>query len=578
MAFTYELIDGQRVETNVASAFRRMAADFKRDTGCTLHVRSGTRTDQEQINIFLSRYVTAGNVNGRKVYDTRVWNGTRYYRVSAAGTVAVPKTSNHEENGPNGPRSIDIYDSGSDAGVTSRGSARDKWMERNAGNYGFENEGYNFSEPWHKTYRGTIGGSGGGGGAGFSQEVQNQQAWMKSLGIDIGSYGADGIPGPDYRAAVKVYQQMLVPFGYTGLIDGQWGSGTQTAHEKLYAEKTNPSAFPPFPLPANQWFGPEQGGNNSISGHYSHSEDLKRWQQRMKDRGWIIDPDGRYGPKGSNSTDTQTGSTAKAFQREKGLKDDGLIGPATWNAAWTAPVTPPTTPPTPVDPNPPTTPGNVLDPAAPWKNQKVDSPLASWIGSPNYNNGSAPARPKKDWIVLHWFGSDASLAGNDSHFQNPGKIVNGRGTEASSQYGVGADGTIHQYVLEKDYAHTNGHTEANARSITIEHEGGPNKPITQKTIDASIKLVADIAKRNGIAKLVWLQNIFPHNHFVATQCPGNLDVSAIVTGANKLLDPPVVTPEPDPDDEGEKLLERAGALIKANNEFLADLQKYAQGE
>lgn len=158
VAYTYVYIDGKRVEYSVAEAFKRMASAFYRDTGCTLHIASGTRTSAEQIAIFLERYVTAGNVRGRYVYDTRVWNGTRYYRISSAGTVAVPKTSNHEEAGPNGPRSIDIYDSGSSAGVTTRGSSRDKWMERNADTYGFENEGYNFKEPWHKTFRGTIGG------------------------------------------------------------------------------------------------------------------------------------------------------------------------------------------------------------------------------------------------------------------------------------------------------------------------------------------------------------------------------------------------------------------------------------
>jgi peptidoglycan hydrolase-like protein with peptidoglycan-binding domain len=88
---------------------------------------------------------------------------------------------------------------------------------------------------------------------------------------------------------------------------------------------------PPFPLPAGSYFGPKSGPTASVSGFYSHREDLRRWQQRMADRGWTITPDGLYGD--------QTASIAHAFQAEKGLGVDSLIGPITWGAAWTAPVT-----------------------------------------------------------------------------------------------------------------------------------------------------------------------------------------------------------------------------------------------
>lgn len=235
MAYSYTSRDGERVEVNVAAAFDRLAAAFRNAHGLTLHVSSGTRTTQDQINIFLSRYVTAGAVGGRYVYDTRVWNGTRYYRVSSAGTVAVPGTSNHEENGPNGPRSIDIRDSGSNAGVTSRGSARDIWMANNAGAYGFENEGYNFGEPWHKTFRGSIGGGGGGGSV--SQDTKNRQEWLnRSRGENL---AVDGQQGPATTEAYKRYQTFLRGYGYTGDIDGDWGAGTQAAHQRFYDQFTS---------------------------------------------------------------------------------------------------------------------------------------------------------------------------------------------------------------------------------------------------------------------------------------------------------------------------------------------------
>jgi hypothetical protein len=91
------------------------------------------------------------------------------------------------------------------------------------------------------------------------------------------------------------------------------------------------ASAPAFPLPRGSYFGPRSGPAKSVSGYVSHRADLKRWQQRMKDRGWTISVDGLYGK--------TTASVAKAFQRQKGLSPDGLIGASTWAAAWTSPVT-----------------------------------------------------------------------------------------------------------------------------------------------------------------------------------------------------------------------------------------------
>ncbi len=102
---------------------------------------------------------------------------------------------------------------------------------------------------------------------------------------------------------------------------------------------TLPVAAPPFPLPRGSYFGPEGGPRGSVSGYHSNREHLRYWQQRMRDRGWDITPDGLYGRKGDRIPQGQTADVARAFQRRKGLVADGLIGPATWDAAWTAPLT-----------------------------------------------------------------------------------------------------------------------------------------------------------------------------------------------------------------------------------------------
>jgi peptidoglycan hydrolase-like protein with peptidoglycan-binding domain len=60
-------------------------------------------------------------------------------------------------------------------------------------------------------------------------------------------------------------------------------------------------------------------------------EDVRTWQARMVERGWDLTVDGIYGER--------TAEVARAFQVEKGLVVDGLVGPETWSAAWTAPIT-----------------------------------------------------------------------------------------------------------------------------------------------------------------------------------------------------------------------------------------------
>ncbi|MFC0041032.1 CHAP domain-containing protein [Actinomadura rayongensis] len=58
---------------------------------------------------------------------------------------------------------------------------------------------------------------------------------------------------------------------------------------------------------------------------------VKSWQTQMRKRGWRLAADGVYG--------AESRGVCEAFQAEKHLRVDGVVGPQTWAAAWTAPIT-----------------------------------------------------------------------------------------------------------------------------------------------------------------------------------------------------------------------------------------------
>jgi hypothetical protein len=159
MAKAYVYRNGSRLTPLMAYWFDRLDAAFFERWGLHLIVSSGIRLRSEQEAIFRSRYVTAGNVNGRRVYDTRWWKGVLWYRISSAGTVAQPDSvyANHViEN--SGYGAIDIRDTGTDAGVLTAGSARDRWLHQivdgkpRIEHYKYSNEGDGFGERWHKKF------------------------------------------------------------------------------------------------------------------------------------------------------------------------------------------------------------------------------------------------------------------------------------------------------------------------------------------------------------------------------------------------------------------------------------------
>lgn len=158
----------------------------------------------------------------------------------------------------------------------------------------------------------------------------------------------------------------------------------------------------------------------------------------------------------------------------------------------------------------------------------------TWIGSPNHYQGRNGYHITH--ITLHIM--VGHLNGTDSVFQHP--------SGASAHYGIGADGTIHQYVSENDGSWSDANYASNNSTISIEHEGGMNGiPCTQACMDASARLCADIARRQGWTHLqhdklngnIWLHREIPGTDHAGCpdRAPNSLDVNYVINKANQLL-------------------------------------------
>lgn len=180
---------------------------------------------------------------------------------------------------------------------------------------------------------------------------------------------------------------------------------------------------------------------------------------------------------------------------------------------------------------------------------------AIWIGSPNYLSGRAQSI---QYISLHIMAG--YLRGTDSTFQQSGG--------ASSTYGIGATGEVHQYVSEADTAFADGNgSYGNSASISIEHEGGISAAAnTDACVAASARVCADVARRQGWTKLVHGENvllhreIYPYTHPACPdKCLNPLRWTEIITQANNIL----ATGSPDYS-EGD--LTMVAAIIQPNDE------------
>ena len=154
-----------------------------------------------------------------------------------------------------------------------------------------------------------------------------------------------------------------------------------------------------------------------------------------------------------------------------------------------------------------------------------NSPLVSYTKiSPNK---TSPRNHLIDTITIHCYVGQASVESMGAWF---GK----QSTEASCNYGIGADGRIALIVDESDRSWCSSSSSNDNRAITIECACDKTHPyaVNDKVYKSLIALLVDICKRNNISELKWKadksligqpdkQNMTVHRWFKNKACPGD---------------------------------------------------------
>lgn len=172
----------------------------------------------------------------------------------------------------------------------------------------------------------------------------------------------------------------------------------------------------------------------------------------------------------------------------------------------------------------------------------TNSPLVDYTHISPYK-GSRNGH-KIDTVSIHCVVGQASVEGLGSVFQTK---------QASSNYGIGADGRIGMYVPEGERSWCTSSRANDSRAVTIECASDTKHPyaVNDKVYKSLIKLLADICKRNGIKKLVWSTdknkrinhldgcNMTVHRDYTNKSCPGDYLYNRhgqIAAEVNKILE------------------------------------------
>ena len=148
--------------------------------------------------------------------------------------------------------------------------------------------------------------------------------------------------------------------------------------------------------------------------------------------------------------------------------------------------------------------------------------------SPNHSGARTHAI---DRITPHCVVGQCTAEGLGDWFARPS-------TQASSNYGIDKDGRVGLYVEERNRSWCSSSNANDQRAITIECASDTSEPYAFRdaVYQTLIKLCADICRRNGKKKLIWLGDrdktlsytpksdemvLTVHRWFANKSCPGN---------------------------------------------------------
>lgn len=180
--------------------------------------------------------------------------------------------------------------------------------------------------------------------------------------------------------------------------------------------------------------------------------------------------------------------------------------------------------------------------------------------SPNH---SGPRTHSIDRISPHCVVGQVSVETLGAMFAKKSK-------EASSNYGIGADGRVAMYVEEHNRSWCTSNNANDQRAVTIECASDAKHPYAFRTevYDKLIELCVDICRRNGKTKLLWFGDktktlkyqpesdemvLTVHRWFAKKSCPGDWmyarmgDLAEKVT--KQLGESPAPAPKPEPEPE-----------------------------
>lgn len=168
---------------------------------------------------------------------------------------------------------------------------------------------------------------------------KSHKRWSSSPHVgDWVFYGPGGSTHVELVVAVSASTITTIGGNTSGSLDGRYYNGdgvyrksVARSSERIYGYGRPAYTGAPAPAPEKPTSAPKWPGRYITQPPMMSGSDVRTWQTRMRARGWDLAADGVYGPASED--------VCRAFQKEKGLEVDGIVGPATWKAAWAAPVT-----------------------------------------------------------------------------------------------------------------------------------------------------------------------------------------------------------------------------------------------